>query len=128
MVVSIVSPEKTKPPHKPRLSTGLGYAFATLGLRAGEARIDAIRRATTLSSGSLRQAAEEGEDLIPLLADIATSAYRLLDPRKRVRKTERIQLCLISERALDLKQQSRQSLLKSTHSHRSTAGVCDLSA
>jgi hypothetical protein len=109
-----------------RLSRGLGYAYATLGLRAGEARVDAIRFAAHTSADQLKQAVDSQDNLVELLADVATSTYRLLDPRKRVRKMERIQLCLISEMALELQQSSKKPLILPIVGR--GVSPCDLSA
>ena len=127
-IMTILTKSQDLKPIRRRLSSGLGYAYATLGLRAGEARVDAIRRAATLSSGNLKQAVEAQINLIPMLADVATSTYRLLDPRKRVVKAERIQLCLISEGGMELQQKSRRSFLPPAREHHSASGMCDLSA
>lgn len=94
-----------------RLSSGLGFAYATLGLRAGEARVDAIREAAKVSANSIQELSHEDERSIVTLADVATSTYRLLDPRKRVRKIERIQLSILSERALEMPQRARRPLV-----------------
>lgn len=96
---------------KRRLSVGLGYAYATLGLRAGEARVDAIRQAARKSASEIQVITQGQSDQIESLADVAVSAYLLLDPRKRVRRIERIQLSIPSERALELPQNARRKLL-----------------
>jgi hypothetical protein len=46
-----------------------------------------------------------------LLSDVAISTYRLLDPRQRTHRIERIQLCIVSERSRELVQDSRRSWL-----------------
>lgn len=91
------------------MPTGLGHAYATLGLRAREARIDAIRSAAQKAAQVINAVSDLDRD--QMLAEVALSTYRLLDPRKRVRQIERIQLCIFSERALELQAQSRRSLL-----------------
>ncbi|MFO0939296.1 MAG: hypothetical protein U0930_00870 [Pirellulales bacterium] len=95
-----------------RLSTGLGHAYATLGLRAREARVDSIRTAAQKAAREVKQIAVTSMERESLLAEVATCAYRLLDPRKRVRQIERIQLCILSEHALELQAQSRRPLLQ----------------
>jgi hypothetical protein len=96
-----------------RLSTGLGHAYATLGLRAREARIDAIRQAAVATASKVQEFADNGNEREGLLAEVALCTYRLLDPRKRVRQIERIQLCILSERSLEMQAQSRKPLLRS---------------
>jgi hypothetical protein len=93
------------------MSTGLGHAYATLGLRAQEARIDAIRQAACSTAQKIQEFANDDGEREGLLAEIALCAYRLLDPRKRVRQIERVQLCILSERSLELQAQSRKPLL-----------------
>jgi hypothetical protein len=100
-------------PKTSRLSTGLGHAYATLGLRAREARIDAIRQATLRSAQKVQEIADGDTERDELLAEVALCAYRLLDPRKRVRSIERIQLCILSERSLEMQAQSRKPLVLS---------------
>jgi len=107
-------------PSRRRLSSGLGFAYATLGLRAGEARVDAIREAARVSANGIQELTQESEERLVTLADVATSAYRLLDPRKRIRRIERIQLSIISEQALELPQGSRRRLFNGAP--RSSAG------
>jgi hypothetical protein len=105
----IKSAPQPQPVRSSRLSTGLGHAYATLGLRAREARVDAIRSAAQKAAQTINQVS--GMDRDQLLAEIALCTYRLLDPRNRVRQLERIQLCILSERAADLQAQSRRPLL-----------------
>jgi|LakMenE18May11ns_1017448.scaffolds.fasta_scaffold9925735_2 hypothetical protein len=107
-----VTPSKAKATRKPtHKSTGLGYAFATLGLRANEARVDAIRKAAQASAVRLQELAQDSDERIDLLSDVAISTYRLLDPRQRTHRIERIQLCIVSERSRELVQDSRRSWL-----------------
>ena len=111
--------QNPSPPGR-RLSSGLGFAYATLGLRAGEARVDAIREAAAVSASTVQDFPSVLDDRVVTLADVATSAYRLLDPRKRVRRIERIQLSIISERAMELQQRSRRPLLELRHCQSAT--------
>lgn len=106
-MTSLAKKPNTLPSKRPYLNS-LGYAYATLGLHAGEARVDAIRHAASVSARSLKQVVTSRDELVRTLADVVTSTYRLLDPRKRVRPVERIQLCLNSERAFELQQKSRR--------------------
>ncbi|MCA9129664.1 MAG: hypothetical protein KDB22_21405 [Planctomycetales bacterium] len=94
-----------------RKSGLLGYDFALLGLRAKEARVEVIRRAA-------RETAEKIQDRFPnkfeqdgLIGELATSTYRLLDPRKRSEQMERVQLSVFSEADLELQKLSSRSLL-----------------
>ncbi len=89
---------------------GLSGSYAALGLRVGEARVDAIRQAAFTTAKKISAVAESREELTLGLADVAVSAYRLLDPRKRERRIERIGLAIISELGLDQLQNSRKSL------------------
>lgn len=107
-----VTPSKIKASRKAgRLFQGLGYAFATLGLRANEARVDAIRKAAQASAVRLQEVAQDSDERIVLLSEVAVSTYRLLDPRQRTHRAERIQLCIVSERSRELVQDSRRSWL-----------------
>lgn len=105
-----------------RMSTGLGHAYATLGLRAREARVDSIRTAAHKAAREVKQIAVTSMERESLLAEVALCAYRLLDPRKRVRQIERIQLCILSEHALELQAQSRRPLLQA-HPRRKAAAL-----
>ena len=97
---------------QPSLSTGLGFDFATLGLRAHEARVDTIRRASQATAAKLQEVVVDHDERLPLISDVVVSTYRLLDPRRRKRKIERIQLCIESERSRELQQSSRRPLLQ----------------
>ncbi|MBX3422926.1 MAG: hypothetical protein KF752_15335 [Pirellulaceae bacterium] len=96
---------------KRSLSNGLGSAYATLGLRVSEARVDAIRSAAQASAAKLQEVVADPNQRIELLSSVATSAYRLLDPRRRANRLERIQLCIVSERASELQQAARRPLI-----------------
>ena len=110
-----VVPSVDSRPAQPRGNASLGYAYATLGLRAGEARVDAIRQAAQLSAAKIHQVAQDHDELASLLSDVATSTYRLLDPRRRPRKVERIQLCILSELGWEFQQRARRPLLPGVH-------------
>jgi hypothetical protein len=109
----LTSAPQSPSPKTSRLSTGLGHAYATLGLRAREARIDAIRQAALRSAQKVQEIADGDTERDELLAEVALCTYRLLDPRKRVRSIERIQLCILSERSLEMQAQSRKPLVLS---------------
>lgn len=96
-----------------RLSVGLGHAYATLGLRAREARIDSIRLAAQKASQSVRACADDASERQRLLTEVALCTYRLLDPRRRPRQIERIQLSILSENAMEMQARSRKQLLRS---------------
>lgn len=92
--------------------SSLGYDFALLGLRASEARVDIIRHAATQTAARIQQVACDDEDESDqLLADLVSSTYRLLDPRKRSKLWERIQLSIVDDADFDLQKRSRCPLL-----------------
>ena len=99
--------------NQPPVSRSLGYDFALLGLNAREARVDVIREAARNTAIRIHEAASEDQgELDVMLSDLATSTYRLLDPRRRNKPLERIQLCLFGESDLELQQLSRTPLLR----------------
>ncbi len=100
-----------QPSQTSRLSTGLGHAYATLGLRAREARVDNIRAAAQKTARKIKEFSDSESEQENLLSEVALCTYRLLDPRKRLRQIERIQLSILSENALELQAQSRRPLL-----------------
>jgi hypothetical protein len=67
--------------------------FRRLGLMPSEARVDVIRQAAGLRGASLREEAKGDRSAIARWAELATSTYRVLDPRQRARLVERVQLC-----------------------------------
>ena len=100
--------------HSPSSQTGrtsndaLGYDFALLGLQAREARVEKIRQAAGATAERIQAISQEdAAELDSMLSEVATSTYRLLDPRRRRKQLERIQLCLFSEADLELQKQSR---------------------
>ena len=89
------------------LARPLGYDLALLGLSSREARVDAIRDAAQRRAKSIQGSAKlVDEQRQELLSELATSTYRVLDPRKRSKLMERVQLCLISDADYELQQQS----------------------
>ncbi len=85
--------------NKPTTSKGpvsLGYDFALLGLPAREARVEVIRNAAESAAVKIQNAVDE-DQRVEMLAELAASTYRLLDPRRRKRILERIQLSNLSE-------------------------------
>lgn len=69
-----------------------GTYFRLLGLRNGESRVDIIRDAALAMSIGLGCESHR-ESCLQQRHAIAVATYRLLDPRRRHRQTERIQLC-----------------------------------
>ncbi len=95
--------------------SSLGYDFALLGLRASEARVDIIRQAARQTAARIQQVACDDEDESDqLLSDLASSTYRLLDPRKRTKLRERIQLSIVDDADFDLQKGSRRPLLSAS--------------
>lgn len=89
----------------------LGYDFAMLGLRARESRVEVIREAASTTAYRIQRASlEASADRETLLSDLATSTYRLLDPRKRGKLMERVQLSIFSESDFERQQLSREPL------------------
>ncbi len=93
------------------VSRALGYDFALLGLPAREARVQVIRDAARLTAALIHEAAIDEHDQQVMLSDLAASTYRLLDPRRRARMLERIQLSIFSEEDLQAQQGSRESII-----------------
>ncbi len=82
---------RTTPTH-----SSLGYDFALLGLKFREARVDVIRHAAEKTAAKIPDEAQGGQR-VEMLAELATATYRLLDPRRRAKPLERIQLSIASE-------------------------------
>lgn len=101
------------PPLGSGARSGLGYDFALLGLAARESRVDVIRSACMRTSKRIHSSgAASPQELEEMLADLATSTYRLLDPRNRTRQRERIHLSLYSELDWELQKRAQLPLLK----------------
>lgn len=83
------TPENTSPPLT-------AADFAVLGLRFSEARTAVIRKAVRQTVRKLRETETESEmdhdDTAANMADVAVATYRVLDPRRRQRFWERLNL------------------------------------
>jgi hypothetical protein len=83
------TPENTSPPLT-------AADFAVLGLRFSEARTAVIRKAVRQTVRKLRETESESEmdhdDTAANMADVAVATYRVLDPRRRQRFWERLNL------------------------------------
>ena len=97
-----------------KLTRPYSYDFAVLGLNTRESRVDAIRAAAHRRAGRIHAAPElpSGERQ-ELLSELAVSTYRVLDPRRRPKLMERIQLALISDLDYERQQVSHSPLLDS---------------
>lgn len=83
--------------------------FKRLGLSVSESRVEVIREAAIEAACHIRQLEESRERKLEL-SNLAVSTYRLLDPRRRARYYERVQLSIYSERDMELQEQSRKPL------------------
>ena len=83
------TPENTSPPLT-------AADFAVLGLRLSEARTAVIRKAVRQTVRKLRETEAEtefdNEEVVANMADVAVATYRVLDPRRRQRFWERLNL------------------------------------
>jgi hypothetical protein len=115
-LTTMLASAKSESPQAARtLVRSLGYDFAILGLKAHESRVEVIREAAATTASRIQRAfPETPADRDSLLSDLATSTYRLLDPRRRGKTMERIQLSLLSESDLDRQQLAREPLFPST--------------
>lgn len=88
-----VSPRLRAIKSKHHARENLAY-FRRLGLRMGEARAHVIRTAATNQARRLNQfASVSGDESVEARRhEIAVATYRLLDPRRRQRLVERVQL------------------------------------
>ncbi|MEZ6135955.1 MAG: hypothetical protein R3C53_13720 [Pirellulaceae bacterium] len=94
------------------LTRSLGFDFALLGLNARESRVEVIRKAAAQTAQRIQEAAAgDDDDREAMLGDLATSTYRLLDPRRRQKAMERIQLSLFGEVDFERQQLARTPLL-----------------
>lgn len=95
-------------------SRSLGYDFALLGLKVSESRVDVIRRAASRTAARIQRVASDDESEVALmLSDLASSTYRLLDPRRRSKSRERIQLSIFDDVDFELQKGSRAPLVDS---------------
>lgn len=107
----------------PSSHPSLGYDFALLGLKAREARVEIIRRAAKRTAARIvSNFAEDRNELDAMLTDLAASTYRLLDPRRRNKPMERVQLCIYSESDLDLQRGASRPLVTRTPRESLTCG------
>ncbi len=67
--------------------------YKRLGLNVAESRLEVIRAATRRQARRAYEGAATSEGVEVQLSSIALTAYRLLDPRRRLRMSERVQLC-----------------------------------
>ena len=95
---------------KSRALSSLGYDFALLGLRGREARVDVIRIAAEQTASKIPETLDVS-DRVEMLTELVASTYRLLDPRRRERSLERVQLSLASENDPSLATVGRQPLV-----------------
>lgn len=83
------TPENTSPPLT-------AADFAVLGLRFSEARTAVIRKAVRQTVRKLRETETvsdlDHDDTASNMADVAVATYRVLDPRRRQRFWERLNL------------------------------------
>lgn len=103
------------------IERSLGYDYALLGLPAREARVEVIRKAAMNTASRIHEAAIDAEDQDAMLSDLAVSTYRLLDPRRRRRMMERVQLSIYSEEDLELQKNARSELLANSVARACTA-------
>ena len=88
----------------------LGYDFALLGLKGREARVDVIRGAAARIASRIPESLEDSTR-VEMLAELAASTYRLLDPRRRKRSLERVQLSMSTENEPTLATVARKPLV-----------------
>lgn len=90
-----------------------GFDYALLGLRANEARVSVIRRAALQVARRINGAANGPQEGSEMRMHLAVSTYRLLDPRRRNRLVERVQLSVFGEDDMEAQRRSRRSFLVS---------------
>ncbi|MCC7334573.1 MAG: hypothetical protein IT422_05735 [Pirellulaceae bacterium] len=112
MLIPIAAPTRTR--QTSARSRSLGYDFALLGLKVSESRVDVIRRAASHTAARIQRVASDDEsEAAQMLSDLATSTYRLLDPRRRSKSRERIQLSIFDDIDFELQKGSRAPLFDS---------------
>lgn len=95
-------------------SNSLGYDFALLGLKVSESRVSVIRRAASRTAARIQKVTySDSIEADQMLSDLASSTYRLLDPRRRAKPHERIQLSIIDDSDFELQKGSRAPLVMS---------------
>jgi len=91
----------------------LGYDFALLGLKVSESRVDVIRRAASRTAARIQRVSSDDEcEAAQMLSDLASSTYRLLDPRRRSKSRERIQLSIFDDIDFEVQMGSRTPLVR----------------
>lgn len=109
---------------RPSGSKSLGYDFALLGLNVSEARVDIIREAASRTAARIQRIADqEALEADQMLSDLASSTYRLLDPRRRVKPRERIQLSILAEADFEQQRGSRTPLISFDLHERTTSAT-----
>ncbi len=92
MVTLLPLPQRTQS----RAQSSLGHDFALLGLKGREARVDVIRNAASKIAARIPESLDD-TTRVEMLSELAASTYRLLDPRRRSRPLERVQLSMCTE-------------------------------
>ncbi|MEM8733160.1 MAG: hypothetical protein AAGG44_03000 [Planctomycetota bacterium] len=90
----------------------LGYDYAVLGLPARESRTRVIRQAADRTLDRIQDVATDRDEYDQMVSKVLVSTYRLLDPRRRQRSVERVQLSVFSEDDWDRQRSSRQPLIE----------------
>ena len=114
MVTTLLKRERRKPKRLVQRVEGkssLGYDFALLGLKNRESRVEVIRHAARKTSEKIHELGGNEDERDRLLSELAVSTYRLLDPRRRARSMERVQLSVYGEGDLELQKASRVPIL-----------------
>ncbi len=107
---------------QPTTNKSLGFDFALLGLKASEARVEIIRQAACDTAARIQHITGSDEDESKLmLSNLASSTYRLLDPRRRQKSGERIQLSIVGDTDFEQQKGSRIPLISFAPSNTSHA-------
>ncbi|MFN3191593.1 MAG: hypothetical protein ACE361_13875 [Aureliella sp.] len=93
-------------------SDALGYDYAVLGLPARESRTRVIRQAADRTLDRIQDVAADRTEYDEMVSKVLVSTYRLLDPRRRQRSVERVQLSVFSEDDWDRQRCSRRPLIE----------------
>lgn len=102
--------------------------FRFLGLKRGESRVNVIRQAAQEMASLLTESEPEydSEVLTKRRFEIALAAYRLLDPRRRRKRLERIHLCFPLDREELIDQPTFQGSTASASENRESSGLMQL--
>jgi len=102
--------------------------FRFLGLKRGESRVAIIRQAAQEMAALLTESEPEydSEALTKRRFEIALAAYRLLDPRRRRKRLERIHLCFPLDREELLDQPTLEGPAVSESEIRELSGLMQL--